>query len=140
MNKMGTILIAFIAILLLGACRNKTVELISKKWDCVQVENIVPPDAKFHSSQDSLEAVQLQSLLQSISWIFNNNLTYECKINNTVTVRGSYELNELDKTLVLTPDTRNNINRYFINTLNENELVLTGSAENKKLTLHFMPH
>lgn len=125
---------------LLSSCHNKSIDLISKKWNCVQVENILPPNAKFLSSQDSIDAIRLQTLLKSINWTFFNSLTYECEVNNNITVKGTYEIDEKDRTLVLTPNSRNNINRYIINSLTGNELVLSGSAENKKLVLHFRPN
>ena len=129
-----------IAIIFLSACRNKTVVLLTKKWDCVQVENILPPDTKFQSPEDSANAVQLQSILQSISWTFKNNMKYECSVNSRITVQGKYELLEHDKILILQPESNNNINRYIITSLTENELVLSSSAQNTKLVLHFRPN
>ena len=124
---------------LFSACRNKTVVLLTKKWDCVQVENILPPDNKFQSPQDSANAVQLQSILQSISWAFKNNMKYECSVNSRITVQGKYELLEHDKILILKPESKNNINRYIITSVTENELILSSSAQNTKLVLHFKP-
>ena len=128
-----------VAIILLSACRNKTVVLLTKKWDCVQVENILPPGNKFQSPEDSANAVQLQSILQSISWTFKNNMKYECSVNNRITVQGKYELLEHDKILILKPESNNNINRYIITLVTENVLVLSSSAQNTKLVLHFRP-
>lgn len=125
--------------LLISSCRNKTVELLSQKWDCVQVENIVPPDTRFQSAEDSVNAVQLQSMLQILNWTFTNNMTYSCAVGSRVTVQGKYELIENGSILILTPETKNNINRYIITSLTQNQLILTGSAENAKLVLHFRP-
>ena len=127
------------AIILLSACRNKTVILLTKKWDCVQVDNILPPDDKFQSPQDSANAVQLQSILQFISWTFKNNMKYECSVNSRITVQGKYELLEHDKILILKSESKNNINRYIITSLTENEMVLSSSAQNTNLVLHFRP-
>ena len=123
-----------------ASCRNKTVVLLTKKWDCVQVDNIVPPDARFQSKQDSLNSEQLKTLLQSISWTFKKNMRYECAVGSRVTVKGKYQLLEDDKILILTSETKNNINRYLITNLTENEMVLSGSAENTKLVMHFKPN
>jgi hypothetical protein len=129
-----------VAIILLSTCRNKTVMLLTKKWDCVQVENILPSDNKFQSPQDSANAVQLQSILQSISWAFKNNMKYECSVNNRITVQGKYELLENDKILILTPESKISSNRYIIKSLTADELVLAGNAENTNVVLHFKPH
>ena len=126
--------------ILFSSCRNKTVLLLTKKWDCVQVDNIVPPGTKFLSAKDSANAEQLKTVLQSITWTFKNNMKYECAIDNRVTVEGKYELLEDDKVLICTPKSKNNINRYSINLLTEDELVLSGQAENTSLTLHFRPN
>jgi len=130
-------LLILTAAVLIISCRNKTVVLLTQKWDCVQVENLVQPDAKFSSPQDSASAVQLQSLVSSMSWSFKNNMRYECMVNSTITAAGKYELLEDDKILVLTTKSKKNTNRYIINKLDENELVISGRAENTNLVLHF---
>lgn len=114
--------------------------LLTKKWDCVQVDNIVPPDTKYLSSKDSADTEQLRSMLQSISWTFKDRMKYECSINGRVMVQGKYELQEHDKIMVCTPESRNSVNRYVIRSLTENELILSGSAENASLVLHFKPN
>lgn len=138
--KPGTTLLLFIFILLLGSCRNKTVLLLTKKWDCVQVDNIIPPDAKLISREDSVRFDQVKSLLQSLSWTFKKNMGYECAINSRVTVSGKYELLENDKIIVCTSESKNSVNRYVIKTLTENELVLSGVAANSAVVLHFKPN
>ena len=125
---------------LLSACRNKTVKLLTKKWDCVQAENIIPPNTKFITPEDSAYSAQLQSIVPSINWTFKNNMRYECALSNRITVQGKYELLDNDKTLVCTPQTKNSINHYTIVSLSENELVLSSTAENTTLVLHFKPH
>ena len=125
---------------LFSACRNKTVLLLTKKWDCVQVDNIVAPGSKFQSPEDSASAVQLQSVVESINWTFKPRMRYECAINSRVTVQGKYELLEQDKILVCTSESKNSINRYIIKSLTENELVLSSNAGNGSLVLHFKPH
>ncbi len=114
--------------------------LLTKKWACVQVENIIPPNTKFQSPQDSANAVQLQTLLQSLSWTFKNNMRYECAVGSKVTVNGKYELMEDDKIIVCTPESKNNINSYSIKVLTENELVLRSLSDNSNLVLHFKPY
>ena len=127
----------FLIIFVLASCRNKAVLLLTKKWDCVQVDNIVPPDQKFLSKKDSVNADQLKTLLQSLSWTFKNNMRYECAINGRVTVEGKYELLEDDKIIVCTPKSANITNRYIIKSLTENELTLIGNADNSNVVLHF---
>ncbi|MBL7695889.1 MAG: hypothetical protein JNK91_13635, partial [Ferruginibacter sp.] len=51
---------------------------------------------------------------------------------------GTYGLAEDGKMLICTPSTRNNINRYIITVLNENELVLNSGFP--PLVLHFKAH
>ena len=123
-----------------GSCRNKTVVLLAKKWDCVQVDNIIPPNTKMLSAKDSADSEQLKMLLQSINWTFKNNMRYECAINDRITVQGKYELLENDKIMICTPASENNSNRYIIKLLTADELVLAGSAENTNVVLHFKPH
>ena len=124
---------------LFSSCRNKTVQLLTKKWECVQVENIIPPNTKFQSPQDSANSIQLQTLLQSLSWTFKNKMRYECATGSRVTVKGKYELMENDKIMVCTPETKNNINSYSIKVLTENELVLKSLTDNSNIILHFKP-
>lgn len=139
MNKSISILLFFIPLIFFNSCRNKTVLLLTKKWECVQVENIIPPNTTLQSPEDSANSVQLQVLLQSLNWTFKNNMKYECALGSRVTVNGRYELMENDKIIVCTPESKNNINRYIIKSLTENELVLSGSAGNASLILHFKP-
>jgi hypothetical protein len=139
MKKIIPILLFFVTLFFFNSCRNKTVQLLTKKWDCVQVDNIVPPGTIFLSPQDSANAEQLRSVLQSISWTFKGNMRYECTLNGRTTVEGKYELLEDDKIMICTSKSGNSINRYIIKSLTENELVLSGNAENASLVLHFKP-
>ncbi len=140
MKKTGFPLLLILLLFFFNACQNKTVQLLTKKWDCVQVENILPPGTKFQSAEDSANFVQLQSLLQSLNWTFKKNMKYECAVNNSITVEGKYELLESDKILVCTPESKNNINRYVINLLTENELILKTTGGTTPLVLYFKPH
>ena len=123
-----------------SSCRNKTVILLTKKWDCVQVDNIVPPNTKMPTAKDSADAEQVKMLLLSLNWTFKDRMKYECALNDRVTVQGKYELQGNDKILVCTPESKNSINRYIIKTLTADELVLAGNADNTNVVLHFRPH
>jgi hypothetical protein len=122
------------------ACRNKTVTLLSKQWDCVQVENIIPPGTQLLTAKDSADAEKLKSLLQNLSWTFKNNMRYECAVNGRVTVQGKYGLLENDRVLQCISKTTKTSNRYIIKSLTAGELVLSGNAENTNLVLHFRSH
>ena len=142
-SKMKNLLIlfsGFYLILNLTACRNKTVILLTKKWDCVQVENIVPPNTKSLTAKDSIDAEQVKMLLLSLNWTFKDRMKYECALNDRVTVEGKYELQGNDKILVCTPESKSSMNRYIIKSLTADELVLAGNAENQNVVLHFKPH
>ena len=132
----ATLLLFVISI---SSCRNKTVLLLTKQWDCVQVENIIPPNAKLLSAKDSADAEQLKILLTSLSWTFKKNMKYECAVSNRITSEGRYELIQEDKIMLCT-DENNNTKRYIIKAISENELVLSGNAENTNLVMHFRPH
>jgi hypothetical protein len=140
MKKLMPFLFLFFVLAIFSACRNKTVVLLSKRWDCMQVDNIVPPNSKMLSAKDSANAEQLKALLQSLNWTFKNNMRYECAINDRVTVQGKYELLENDKIIICTPESKISSNRYIIKSLTADELVLTGNAENTNVVLHFKPH
>ena len=140
MKKLIPLGIFFTTLIFITGCRNKTVQLLTKKWDCVQVDNIVPPDTKFLSSKDSANAEQLKAVLTSINWTFKNNMRYECAMNSRVTVQGKYELQEGGKILICTSESKNSVNRYIIKLLTENDLTLSGNAENANVILHFKPH
>jgi hypothetical protein len=140
MKKLIPLLPLFFVLMFLGACRNKTVVLLTKKWDCVLVENIVPPNTKTLSATDSFNLEKLKLVLQSINWAFKNNMRYECAIGDRVTVQGKYELVAEDRIMVCTPESKNGSNRYIIKSLTVEDLVLEGNAENTNVILHFKPH
>jgi hypothetical protein len=140
MKKSIPILLFFFVLIFFSACRNKTVVLLTKKWDCVQVENIVAPNAKMLSAKDSANTEDIKALMQSINWTFKNNMRYECALNERITVQGKYELLENDKIMICTPASEISRNRYIIKSLTADELVLAGNAENTNLVLHFRPH
>lgn len=140
MKNSSSLLTLLLVVLLFSACRNKTVVLITKKWDCVQVENIIAPNAKMLSAKDSANAEDFKALMQSINWTFKNNMRYECAINERITIEGKYELLENDKIIICTPQSKISRNRYIIKSLTADELVLAGNAENTNVVLHFKPH
>jgi hypothetical protein len=140
MKKLIPLFLLFFVLAFFNSCRNKTVILLTKKWDCVQVDNMVPPNTKKLSAKDSADTEQLKSLLQSINWTFKDRMKYECALNDRVTVQGKYELQGNDKILVCIPESKNSINRYIIKSLTADELVLAGNAENTNVVLHFKPH
>jgi hypothetical protein len=126
--------------LLFSSCRNKTVLLLTKKWDCVQVDNIVPPNTKSLTAKDSANLENLKSVLQTINWTFKNNMRYECAVNDRIMVHGKYELLQNNKIMICTSESKNSSNRYIIKSLTADELVLAGNAENTNVVLHFKPH
>ena len=140
MKKIISAFLFLITLIFFSSCRNKTIQLLTKKWDCVQVDNIVQPNAKMLSSKDSADAEQIKAVLLSLNWTFKSRMKYECALNETVTVQGKYELLENDKIMICTSESKNAVNRYIIKSLTENELILSGNAENANLVLHFKPH
>jgi hypothetical protein len=128
-------------ILLLVSCQNKTKKYLVKQWDCTQVENLAPLDKHFISKEDSVVAAKMEAALTTLSWTFNNDNTYYCTaFGNRRTVQGTYEISDDDKTLILTPVSKNNINAYTITSISEIELTLTSRATTVPLVLHFSPH
>jgi hypothetical protein len=130
-------------IFLLSSCQTKTKQLLVKKWDCVQVENIAPPNKGFNKKEDSVATSQMQELqaaLTALSWTFNTNNTYQCSINDRVTVQGTYEITTDEKVLICTPESKNNINSYTITAISESDLVLTSAGTTTPLILHFRPN
>jgi hypothetical protein len=132
--------IAVFAVTLLFSCQSKTKKLLVKKWDCVQIENLAPIDKNFATAQDSAAAIKIETALKALTWTFNSNYTYDCSVGNNITVQGTYEITPDDKTLILTPISKNNINRYTITTVSENELTLSSTGTALPLILHFRPH
>lgn len=139
MKKIISLLSFLFLMIFFSSCLNKTVELLAKRWDCVQVDNIVTPNTML-SVKDSADSEQLKMLLQSLNWTFKKNMSYQCAINDRITVEGKYELLEDGKIMVCTPASENSSNRYIIKTLTAEELVLAGNANNTNVVLHFRPH
>ena len=128
-------------IVLLISCQNKTKNYLVKKWDCVKVDNLAPIDKNFISKEDSAKAIQAEAALKTLSWTFNNDNTYYCStLGNILTVHGTYEISDGNKTLTLTPDSKNSINTYSITSISEIEMTLTSNDTNVPLILHFRPH
>ena len=127
-------------ILFFSSCKNRTVQLLSKKWDCVKVENLDAGNTPFQTAQDSLNVIQLKTVLESLSWTFNSSMEYVSSVAGKPTIQGTYELLDDEKTLICTPASKNNINRYTINILTENDLVLRSNTGNPPVILYFKPH
>jgi hypothetical protein len=140
MKKIIPLLLLFFVLIFFSSCRNKTVILLTKKWDCVQVDNMVPTNTKNFTAKDSVNAAQIKSVLLTLNWTFKDRMKYECALNGRITVHGKYELQGDNKILVCTSESKNSINRYIIKTLTADELVLAGNAENQNVVLHFKPH
>ena len=127
--------------LLLVSCQSKTKKYLVKKWDCVQVDNLAPLDKNFISKEDSVVAEKMEAALKTLSWTFNNDNTYYCTaLSNVVTVQGTYEITDNDKTLTLTSLTKNTVNVYTITSISDIEMTLTSTATTVPLILHFSPH
>jgi hypothetical protein len=132
-----------VAVVLVGviSCQDKTKNYLVKQWDCVRVENLEPIDKHFISKEDSAVALKLETALTTLSWTFNNDNTYYCTaFGDRKTVQGTYEISEDEKTLILTPFSKNNINAYTITSISAIELTLTSRATTIPLVLHFSPH
>ena len=128
-------------ILLLASCQNKTRKYLVKKWDCVQVDNLAPLDKNFISKEDSVRAEKMEAALKTLSWTFNNDNTYYCStLGNVITVQGTYEITDDEKTLTLTSLTKNTVNAYMITSISEEEMTLTSTAVTVPLIMHFSPH
>ena len=141
MKKLFYFIILFYSSTLFISCQDKTKNFLVKKWDCVQVENLAPLDKHFINKEDSAVAVKVEAALTSLSWTFNKDNTYYCStMGNRITVQGTYEIAEDDKTLLLTPSSKNNINAYTITSISDIELTLTSRATTVPLVLHFSPH
>jgi hypothetical protein len=122
------------------SCQNKTKNLLVKKWDCVQVENLTLTDNNFTSKEDSAMAIKIETALKNLSWTFNKNNTYQCGMGNSITIQGTYEISADEKKLVCTPLTKNSVNTYTITALSEIELALNSMGTTVPLILHFRPN
>ena len=141
MKKLKYFLLATVIWVGLMACQNKTRNYLVKQWDCVHVENLAPIDKHFISKEDSAIALKMEEALTTLSWTFNKDNTYYCTaFGDRKTVQGTYEISEDEKTLLLTPLSKNNINAYTITSISDIELTLTSRATTVPLVLHFSPH
>jgi Lipocalin-like domain (DUF4923) len=125
---------------LLSSCQNKTKNLLAKKWDCVQIENLAPVDTNVFSKEDSAAAAKIKMALQSLVWTFNDDNSYQCSVGNTITVQGTYAITDDNKTLTLVSAIQNNTNTYAITTLTPTDMVLTASGTTVPLILRFRVH
>lgn len=124
---------------MISSCQNKTKQLLVKKWDCVKVENLAPVNKAFLSQEDSLIAAKMEMALQNLSWTFNADNSYQCSTSGITTAQGIYTFNEDGTTLTCT-SSKNNVNRYGISTLTENELTLKGFTSSVPVIMYFRPH
>ena len=122
--------------LVLLSCQSKTKQLLTKKWDCVQVENLAPLSDKIISSQDSLVAMHMTNALKNLQWNFKNNMEYECSTGGMITAKGSFNFTIDEKSIICTSAT-GNVAIYDIIELTEYELVLKNLMENVNIVLHF---
>ena len=138
---MKNYLLLLLLSLVLVSCQNKTKKYLVKKWDCVQVENLAPLDKSFINKEDSAVAVKMEAALKTLSWTFNSDNTYFCStMGNKVTVQGTYEIAEDEKSITLTSISKNTINSYTITSLSDVEMTLTSMATSVPLVLHFSPN
>ena len=125
----------------LSSCQNKTLHLLTKKWDCVKIENLDPVNAyKFASSDDSTTEVNIEVALKELNWTFNKDLSYQCRIGDKTVTQGTYQIMEDEKTLVCIPHSKNIVNRYSIIDITDDELVLSNQVNTTSIILHFKPH
>ncbi|MBP6430555.1 MAG: hypothetical protein KA319_02225 [Ferruginibacter sp.] len=128
------ILITFIA-----SCQSKTEKLLVKKWDCVKVENLDPVDTRFQTPEDSVKVAAVDAAMKSLSWTFNKDGSYNTTAAGRTIVQGIYFINEKEKTLKLITSVNSNTNYYTINTITENEMILTSEVNRKNIVLRFLP-
>ena len=138
MKKLQFLIALFSLLIGFTSCQNKTKKLISKKWDCVKVENLAPVNKNLISQEDSLVTAKLETALQNLSWTFLTNNTYQCTTMGIVTTQGEYALSNDAKELTCT--TNNNSIRYGITLLTEQDLVLQGYTNAVPIIMYFKPH
>jgi hypothetical protein len=134
-------LVTAVMIFALSSCQDKNMQLISKKWDCVKIDNLDPIDKRsFSSPSDSIAASRIETALKELNWTFNTDHTYQCSIGDKTVTRGTYELADNARTLICTTLSKNTVNRYTISTLTDDEMVLNNQVTNVNLILHFKAH
>ena len=141
MKKITYFLFIVVAIISFSSCQSKTQKYIVKKWDCVQVENLVPADLHYASKEDSTNATKLETALKALSWTFNSNGTYNCStINGMITVQGTYTISDGEKILTCTSISGNSVNTYTITSIEEFGMILTSTGTQVPIIMHFSPH
>lgn len=130
----------FLAIICLASCQNKTVNLLSKKWDYEKIENVDTTSQRFLSIEDSIANSNMKRAMQLLSWTFKKNMTYECAVGNRIATSGQYAISGNDSTLTMVPSTKGITNTYMIKILTENQLVLSALSNDVIVTMHFRPH
>ena len=96
--KLLLTILSFILVIF-SSCQNKTQQLITKKWDCVKVDNLDPVDTKFQTPEDSAKVAAMGAALKSLSWTFNKDGSYTTSAAGRTIVQGTYTINEKEKTL-----------------------------------------
>jgi hypothetical protein len=134
--KIAITILSFCCVVLFS-CQNKTVNMLSKKWDYDRIENIDTVGNKFLSPEDSTNNANMQKAMSMLSWTFKKSMDYECAVNNKVTTQGAYKLTENDSTLTLIPSTQTNIRSYYIKSLTPYELVLSSVTNDGVVVMHF---
>jgi hypothetical protein len=140
MKKIASLCIILATAATFVSCKDATLSLLCKKWDCVKVDNLDPVPKHFSSPEDSVATMNMQQALSTLSWTFNENKEYQCSVDGRVTTSGSYGLLDKGKTLVCTSGSTKTINIYSISTLTEDDLVLSNRSGNANIVMHFKPH
>ncbi len=124
---------------IITSCQNKTQQLITKKWDCVKVDNLDPVDTKFQTPEDSAKVAAMEAALKSLSWTFNKDGSYTTSAAGRTIVQGTYTINEKEKILTCITNVNNNTNNYTINSITENDMTLSSVVNRKNILLYFLP-
>ncbi len=136
--KLLLIILSF-AIVFLSSCQSKTQQLITKKWDCVKVDNLDPVDTKFQTQEDSAKVATIEAALKSLSWTFNKDGSYTTSIAGRTNVQGTYLINEKEKILTCITSVNNNTNNYTINSITESDMTLSSVVNRKNVVMYFLP-
>ena len=137
MKKYSIFLLTGSIIFLLAACQSKSISLLSKKWNYAKIDNVDSVDKKYMAPEDSVNNANTKQAMKLLSWTFNKDNTYKCKVGNRIATSGTYELKDNDKSLEMTPESQMVTTTYIIKMLTENELVLSSSVNNVPVTMYF---
>ena len=129
-----------IAAFCFASCENKTVTLLSRRWDYDKIENVDTAKHRFLSAEDSVAEANMRTAMQLLSWTFKKNKTYQCAVGNRIATEGNYSLSGDNVTLTMTPTSQKTQNIYNIKLLTENQLVLSGASNEAIVTIHFRAH